>query len=86
MPTIFEDLGSKLQAEANVLAQAEETDACGAHLRAFNFGRAAARMEHARDAFRLRVRWFFWGAAAGVAIAAVYFHLYPGQQILRVIK
>jgi hypothetical protein len=41
------------------------------------------RIEHARDAFGLRVRWLLWGAAMGVTLAAVYLHIFLSEEILQ---
>ena len=53
---------------------------------AFNFGRSVGRMENARDAFWLRVRWVLLGAAVGVTLAAVYLQLFLSERILQFAK
>ena len=44
------------------------------------------RIEHARDAFWLRVRWLLLGAAVGVTLAAVYLQIFLSERILQFAK
>ncbi|MGO8790266.1 MAG: hypothetical protein ACLQVL_23190 [Terriglobia bacterium] len=86
MPNTFEAYCQRLRAEAENLALEAEMPARIDHLHAFNFGRSVARMEHAHEAFWLRVRWLFLGAAVGVTLAAVYLQIFISQRFLQFSK
>jgi hypothetical protein len=60
-----------------------EVHACFDHLHAFNFGRTVQRIENARDAFWVRLRWLLLGAAVGVTLAAVYLQVFLSNRILQ---
>ena len=62
----------ELETEVAALEQHAEMDARADHLRAFNFGRSLGRLESTGENWWLRVRWLLFGAAAGVAIAAIF--------------
>jgi len=80
MSQIFKE---NISTEADALALEADVHACSDHLQAFNFGRSVQRMENARDAFWVRVRWLLWGAAVGVALAAVYLQMFLSERILQ---
>ena len=75
-----------LQAKADKITQNGEGAMRFNHLQAFNFGRSVARLEHARHAFWLRVRWLLMGAAVGVTFAALYFHVFASGRVLHLAK
>lgn len=78
----FEDYCQRLRVETREASQKAEMPARIDHLRAFNFGRSLARMELAQDIFWVRLRCLFWGAAAGVTLAAIYLQVFLGARIL----
>lgn len=86
MSQTFEDYCRSLQREADVLALEAEARSRFDHFHAFNFGRSVERVEHARDAFWLRVRWLLLGAAVGVILAAVFLQAFPSGRILPMVK
>jgi hypothetical protein len=69
--------------EVDALAPRAEAHACFDHLHAFNFGRSVQRMENARDAFWVRLRWLLLGAAVGVTLSAVYLQIFLSERILQ---
>lgn len=81
MPQNNEDYCRRLQTEADIFARKAEGSGRFQHLRAFNFGRSVARLEHARDVFWMRVRWLLLGAAVGVTLAAVYVQVFVSPQV-----
>jgi hypothetical protein len=72
--------------EAHAHTPKAEAHACFDHFLAFNFGRSVQRMENARHAFWLRVRWLLWGTAIGVALAAVYLQMFGSDRVLPLLK
>ena len=86
MPQNFENYSRRLQVEVDALAQEVEARSRFDHLDAFNFGRSVGRIEKARDFYWLRVRWLLMGAAAGVALAAVYLQIFLSDRILQLGK
>jgi hypothetical protein len=86
MSQTFENYCRKLRREADALALEAEARSRFEHLHAFNFGRSLERIEHARDAFWLRVRWLLLGAAVGVTLAAVYLQVFQSARILQIVK
>jgi hypothetical protein len=70
MSQFFETYCQQLRNQAAQLADQEETPIRMNHLHAFNFGRSVARMEYARHAFWLRLRWLLLGAATGILLGA----------------
>jgi len=86
MSPTFEDYCRKLQPEADAQALKAEAHSRLDNLHAFNFGRSVGRIENARDAFWLRVRWLLLGAAVGVTLAAVYLQIFLSERILQFAK
>ncbi|MGD1100908.1 MAG: hypothetical protein ABSA59_02485 [Terriglobia bacterium] len=86
MSQTFEDYCRKLQTEAGALALEAAAQSRFDHLHAFAFGRSVGRIESARDAFWLRVRWLLLGAAVGVTLAAVCLHVFLSERILQLVK
>ncbi len=78
-----EDYCRKLRTEADALGSEAEAHSRFDHLHAFNFGRCMGRIEHARDAFWLRVHWLLLGAAVGVTLAAVYLQIFLSERIVQ---
>jgi hypothetical protein len=71
----FEDYCQELSGKAEQLAQEAEMRQRVEHLRAFNFGRSAQRLEDAQHDFWVRVRWLLFGVAVGAALAAAYLQM-----------
>lgn len=59
MSQAFDDYCRRLRAEADALGLEVEAHSRFDHQHAFNLGRSVGRLEHARDAFWIRVRWLF---------------------------
>ena len=86
MSQTSDDYNWRLRGEGQEVVLDADLSARASHLHAFNFGRAVARLEHARYAFWLRVRWLLFGAAVGVTIAVVYFQAALSERILHFVK
>ena len=72
----------ELSEKAEKLAQEDELKRRAEHLGAYNFGRSAQRLEDARRAFWLRVRWFLAGAFVGLTLALGFLQVIHADQIL----
>ena len=55
-------------------------------LRAFHFGRSVGRVEAARNAALMRVRWLLFGGAVGLAFAAAYIEIALHSGIFNVLR
>jgi hypothetical protein len=82
----FEDYCRRLRGEADKASPETEASEHFSHLHAFNFGRSVARLEHAREAFWVRLRWLLLGTAVGVSLAAAYLQVFLTERILQFTK
>lgn len=76
----------ELESKVDAMERQAEVEACSGHLHAFNFGRTLARIELSREQMWLRARWLLFGAAAGVAIAAILLQVFIHPGVLPTVR